>query len=514
MAEEKYSVYPLKQELVEKYKDDPNKLIDLLLKQNPELKKVHILDKIWRSTYARFKRRPSFTYPSAYKHPQYYSFKKTPPITYRNLDVLAGTVEVQLTKDHWTPLAFRIDKRLKQQLRLLAKPLQIGNAPTESFRDHRVLFRYSYYDTGTGETFYAEPRGVKLVFARDALQSEGERHGKPYLYIAVDLCIETQPIVKDLKVGHAKRKAQLPDGTKILCIDMGQRDLAAITMTEIKKGKPVPVHLQTLNKGKVTKAWVTDIRGLTMDSLAAHERELSLGLTNMYKAKKQKTEGRRASYLPKGKQGFDQLRAHIAHSKENRYKNGAHIILATAIKNNADVIVMEWLENYKPTLARDRTHNRRRMQWSVMAIQDFLEQQVIARNMVLYKAPAYFTSKLCYRCGAFGVRCSLPTVTNWIRYYEHLYPNEKRRYIREQGGYFFYCPTCNKLVNADINASFNLAKAYMGEWNGGKWETPKYDEKQEGWKYKNAVINKKEFYAMCDSALKTIKSPFQNTSEF
>jgi hypothetical protein len=139
-------------------------------------------------------------------------------------------------------------------LRLLAKPVQIGNEPQEGYRDHRVQFRYSYYGSSTNETFYAEPRGVKLVFARDALQPEGERHGKPYLYIAVDLCKETKPIIKDLKVGYAKRKSQLPDGTKILCVDMGQRDLAAITLTELRKGKPVPVHLQTLNKGKVAKA--------------------------------------------------------------------------------------------------------------------------------------------------------------------------------------------------------------------------------------------------------------------
>jgi transposase len=251
-----------------------------------------------------------------------------------------------------------------------------------------------------------------------------------------------------------------------------------------------------------------------MDAIASHEKELSFGLRNMYKSKDIKSK-KKSSHITKGKKEFDRLRLHIANSKENRYKNGAHIILETAIKNKADVIVMEWLDNYRPTLARDRRHNRRRMQWSVKAIQNFLQQQTSLRNMILYNnAPAYYTSKLCYRCDTFGIRCSLPKVKSWVRNYEHLYPNENIRYIREAGGYFFYCPTCKKLINADVNASFNLAKVYLGEWDGGKWETPKYDEKNNGWNYKGMFINRDDFYSNCDNELKNFKVPKQKDLEF
>ena len=502
---------PLKQDILDKYKGDPSKLLDLLFKHNSELKKLNALDKIWRREYTRFKRRPSFTYPSAYKHPQFYSFKKTASITYRNLDLLQEAVEVQIKKDQCVKIPFRVDKRLKYNLKLLEKPVIVGKDPKEGNRDHRAAFKYTYFEQSTGETFLAEPRGIKLVFRRKNLSSQLEKHGRPYFYFAIELYKDTLPVLRDLRVGIAKRKARLPEGTKILSVDMGQRDLAAITLTEVQNGNPIPIHLKRPLDKKIVKAWLADIRGLTMDSIASHEKDLSFGLSNMYKSK---NGNRKGSHISKGKKGFDRLLMHIANSKENRYKNGAHIILETAIVNEVDVIVMEWLDNYRPTLARDRKHNKRRMQWNVLAIQNFLEQQVKARNMVLYNAPAYHTSKLCYRCGAFGVRCSLPTVKNWIKYYEHMYPGEKRRYIREQGGYFFYCPKCKKLMSADINASYNLAKVYIGAWEADKWSTPKYDEKNNGWKYKSTFINKNEFYVACDNDLKNFKSPIQNTYEF
>ncbi len=504
---------PLDQEITEKYKSEPHKLKDLLLKQNPEIKEIDSLDKKWRNGFERFKRRPSFTYPSPYKHPQYYSFKKTVTPTYRNLDLIKQSVEIQLVKNQWIEVSFRLDKRLRRNLKELNEPFLFGNEPDEGYRDKRFSFRHTYYDPNTGETFYAEPRGVKLFFERNDLKPLSKKHGKAYLYFAVELFKDTAPVSRDLRVGFKKRKAPLPNKIKILSVDMGQRDLAAITLTEIQNGKPVPIAFET-TEGKKVKAWLADIRGLTMNSIGAHEKELAFGLKNMYKSNTKNGKSTRAGHITKGTKGFDRLRVHISNSKENRYKNGAHIILETAIKNKVDVIVMEWLDNYRPTLARDREHNRRRMQWDVKHIQNFLEQQINLRNMVLYKAPAYFTSKLCYRCGSFGVRCSLPKFKDWHKYYEHYYPGENLRYIREPGGYFFFCINCKKLVNADVNASFNLAKAFMGEWDGGDWEIPKFNDRKNGWQLRNQFISREEFYKKNDKELKNLKTPHAKDMEF
>src|ERR687896_620938 len=210
---------PLKQDVLDKYKGDQSKLLDLLFKHNPELKKLNALDKIWRREYTRFKRRPSFTYPSVYKHPQFYSFKKTAPITYRNLDLLQEAIEVQIKKDQWVKIPFRVDKRLKCNLKLLEKSVIVGKDPKEGNRDHRAAFNYTYFEQSTGETFLAEPRGIKLIFRRKNLSSHLEKHGRPYFYFAIELYKDTPPVLRDLRVGIAKRKARLPEGTKILSVD-------------------------------------------------------------------------------------------------------------------------------------------------------------------------------------------------------------------------------------------------------------------------------------------------------
>lgn len=502
---------PLGDGLLKKYKDEPNKLIAILFKENPELGTLNALDRSGREKYERFKRRPSFTYPSGYKHPSYYSFKKTEPITYRNLDVSGGTVELQIKRDSWVPIKFRPDKRLKS-LKQLKEPILIGEKPEERRRDRRELFHYLYSDVVAGRQLLAEPRGIKLVFRRDDLRPETNRHGKPYLFIAFDLFDrEVKPILWSLRQGPKKRLVKLPEGLRILCVDFGQRDLAAITLSEIQKGKPVPVVFSPAYSDKdksdyPAKAWLTDIRGLTIDTIATHERELASGLSSMYSSKKYK---RRGSHIPRGKAGFEKLRTHISNTKENRYKNGAHIILSTALKNGASVIVTEWLENYRPTLEKPRRYNRRRMQWSVRAIQDFLKTQSQLYNIRVYEAPAYYTSTICYRCGSLGVRCILPTKIQWKKYYEHL-DGENRRYVRDKGGNFFFCPKCKNLINADINASFNMANVYVGSWRppqSGPKDKKSNKKARTFWSYKGKKIFKDEFFDFCNMELEKLPIP-------
>ena len=97
--------------------------------------------------------------------------------------------------------------------------------------------------------------------------------------------------------------------------------------------------------------------------------------------------------------------------------------------NKGDVVVMEDISGIRKT----SKYNKWVHKWAFRQLQDFIEYKAFRKGVrVVYVNPAY-TSKECNRC-------------------------HNRNTIRHSG--FFECKTCGYSLNADFNASKNIAQLY------------------------------------------------------
>ena len=115
--------------------------------------------------------------------------------------------------------------------------------------------------------------------------------------------------------------------------------------------------------------------------------------------------------------------------RENRWMTWVnHNISKEIVKCREGTIVMENIKGIRTN--KGRRFNFWLHSWSFAQLQSFIEYRGIMNGKKIIKVSPYHTSKSCSRCGEFGTRSKN----------------------------FFHCLHCGYSLNADLNASFNLAK--------------------------------------------------------
>lgn len=117
--------------------------------------------------------------------------------------------------------------------------------------------------------------------------------------------------------------------------------------------------------------------------------------------------------------------------KEKRFMRHWNHVISKQIVDNCNIGDTIVLENIKGIRAnKGRRFNFWLHRWSFYQLQEFITYKAIRKGIRVIKVSPYRTSKTCSRCGELG--------------------------SRSKG--FFVCSHCGYSLNADLNASFNLAK--------------------------------------------------------
>ncbi len=203
---------------------------------NPDLKELDALHQEYQREYVRpwakrrhpdgFRHRPTFTEPSAEKHPFWYQLMKND--AYKTLDLETCNLQLRLfvsdepePTGRWVPFKFRPDSRIRR-LRESAEVVKGG-------KDEYTL---TFSDPALGIDRPAEIRGAKLIFR------PARPDGNIYLYFTVDVqgrpCrIRTTQEWCD-KYGTEKLRKKIGEelgADPVTCaVDLGIRHLAAATV--------------------------------------------------------------------------------------------------------------------------------------------------------------------------------------------------------------------------------------------------------------------------------------------
>ena len=453
----------------------PGDHFEIFWEKNPELAELNRLDRQWRREFGRFKRRPTWTSPHADLHPCWFSFKRGP--TYKDFDPVRGAISLNVLvgedakarKGKWVRYKITRDPRLVR-LRPAAKPCEIG----------RDKFTWLYADPLLRKDRPAEMKGIKLVF----------RDKQPYLLVSIDIADEktpplTRPGFADSRLKRKATAADIPDNTRLLCIDFGQRLAAACAVCAFAGGKPQPPDAVFLLR----------MPGLSFNDIARHENAIDAKSSLMFRSKGAE---RRTHHAPRGGTTFRAFRRHVMKMKEDRYKKAANLIVDAALRHGASVILVENLENYRPNLERSARENRSRMRWNVQKIVEFLELCARPLGLRLWKVGPYWSSQFCSACGYPGKRFSIPRKTVWKRFYERRH-GPLRKPVLEPGGQFFICsnPSCSRpsgIINADVNAAMNFAAILAGTF-----VRPAGDKNHRTWK--GQPLDWKAIQATCQERL-------------
>ena len=417
----------------------PGDHFEIFWEKNPQLAELNRLDRDWRRNFARFKRRPTWTNPDPELHPAWFSFKRGS--TYKDLDLDRRTInlnvlvgeDVKGRKGKWVTYEFRQDPRLTRLRPLNNRPEGRGKK-----------FTWLYADPVLKKDRPAEVKGIKLVF----------RNRHPYLLFSVDIADEksaplTRPGFDDKRLKRKATPADIPDGTRILSIDFGQRLLAACSVCEFIQGRPQ----------RPDAVFFMNLPGLKFGDIGRHEQTISRRSSRMFRAGPRSRESRHA---PRGGTTFREFRRHVLKMKDDRYKKATRLILDAAVRHDAQVILVENLKNYKPDLERSARENRARMRWNVQRIVEFLDKSAHPLGLRLWKVWPHWSSRFCSACGHPGARFAIPRKSAWKRFYERRH-GPIRKPVTEPGGQFFICsnPNCPRptgIINADVNASLNLLR--------------------------------------------------------
>ena len=138
----------------------------------------------------------------------------------------------------------------------------------------------------------------------------------------------------------------------------------------------------------------------------------------------------RARLQSKGTRSSQKLLKKIS-GRERRFKAYWNHVISKAIVNNcnAGTIVLEDIKGIRNT-RKGRRFNFWLNGWSFYQLQNFIAYKSVQRGIAVIKITPFRTSQACSKCGQLG--------------------------SRSKG--FFVCSHCGYSLNADLNASFNLAK--------------------------------------------------------
>jgi IS605 OrfB family transposase len=417
---------------------------DEFFKKNPELKELDAKHGYYQREYVRpwakktpnpdgFRHRPTFTEPSAEKHPFWFQFMRDQG--YKDLDLKACSLGLWLlgcdaSKPVWEcrGLKFRSDRRLRL-LRKAPEPVKIGKS----------TFTYVFDDAALGVAGRpAEIRGAKLIF------KPARPDGNIYLYFTLDvpdldcrLSIKQESCDKyGAKWVCDKIRKELDGANPITCaVDLGIRRLAAATVRR---------------EGKIVRARIIreDDRpggGPRLPAIGGHKRML---------AAKRRERGKPV----RGQKSCVRLQKHVTDMGEDRFKKGARRIVNFAYENGCHLIILEKLKGLIPDAEKERGINRALINWNRGHLAKWIKQLAGDAGIRVVEVDPKWTSQLCSKCGAFGARFS---AEHGLAVFDDV--NGKK------GGSLFACPECSYTANADHNASVNLHRKFYGELASVKW---------------------------------------------
>jgi IS605 OrfB family transposase len=416
-------------ELRKRFYRKPGKILEAFLNKNPQLKALDKkygeyceLTRPWskRKNKDGFKHPPTFTMPSPIKHPIWYTFKNGD--TYKELDIKNGTLKLKVLtsengkgrKGEWISISFKADERLNS-FQYIGKK---GKGKKE--------YSYLYSDPELGEK-RAEIRGIKLIFkgSRFDVKTSSFIPGEPYLIFTCE--IEDENSRLSLKQKYFDKypadwlRERVFPGIKsdelITCaVDLGIRHLGVAT---ICKGN------------RLLRTKFLKLKGLSLAHIAEHQKALR--------------HGRRLRGKPiKGEESFADFQKHITNMGEDRFKKGAHEIVSFAYENSADIIVLENLKGFIANATYEKGINKAMARWNRGNLVKWIKQTAQYYGIRVIEVDAFYSSRLCAKCGAPGVRY---TIKNGL---------SKREWV----GKLFACYECGYRVNADFNASLNLHKIF------------------------------------------------------
>ncbi len=433
-------------------------------KVNPELQELDKQHGDYQRRFVRpwakrrhpdgFKHPPTFTGPSADKHPFWFQFKKGE--TYKDLDFQTCSISLQLLADgadpaddaaarslaklfHWRSFCFRADPRLhlvrkaghEQSASDGGADAAAGAAAGEEAAGGKGRYSCLFADPRLGIDRPAEIRGAKLIFR------PARANGDVYLYFTLDvpdlpsrLRITQKSCDKaSSDQDRAKCLGGIRDGLggrdPVTCaVDLGIRHLAAATVR--RDGKIVAA--------RIIREDDHPARGPKLPAIGDHKRALA--------------RGRRKRGKPvRGEESFVELQTHVNRMGQDRFKKGARRIVAFAREHACDVIVVENLSGLIPDAERERGINKALVNWNRGNLLKWLKQLASDAGMRVVEVAPHHTSQLCSRCGAMGVRFSAAG----------------GQPVFDTVGKLFACPSCNYAANANHNASVNLHRKFYGE---------------------------------------------------
>ena len=436
-------VHPLTADDIVKAREKPRRWVarafETFFAANPDLKELDRLHGQYEREFVRpwakrrnpdgFKHPPTLTLPSPAKHPAWFSFKKN--ATYRNLNLLAGTVELKVIQSPdvdersargFVSYQFRGDDRLRA-----FRPL---NQPVTSGRERCNLL---YGGDPVLPPRPASVKGIKLVFI-DA---------QPYFYFTI--YVEDAPSRLPLsqaaidkyglawtrkKVGEQDLRPPL----RTMAVDLGMRHIASATIME---GDRLVATRFVHNRPRLfaTGKTVTGIASLAQ--IAAMKYRLRRQL-------------RKRGKPIKGEESCRRLSHHIRRMSEDRVKKAARAIVDLAQAHKVDLILMENLEGLVPDAERERGINRALVRWNRGELCRWIKMLGEEKGLRTAELPPYWTSRICHRCNRLGVRYSLPD----------------GQMVVEPVGKLFGCPRCGYRANADFNASINLHRVWDDTFPG------------------------------------------------
>lgn len=419
---------------------------DAFVEKNEDIGKLDKLDFEWR---VRMKgnsppRPATWTEPLANKHPEFFTYQRDEAYKPQKLDLAKGELELRLCAG--CNCGPRTADAVKRRLRFVCDP-RLAEMRQDT-RNREVLH---YTEPLTGKTCKATIQGIKLVFRNRHGDPRNTGNWDPYLIFSVEVADEPQtlrlPGEKDPETGKKTTPADIPDGTRFLAVDFGQRALGACSVCAFKNGKPLPPD----------KVFLLQLPGLSFNDIGRHERMIRRRTSKMFRSGDRRRRTRRP---PRGGTTFREHRRHIRKMKEDQYKKATNMLLRAAVRHKASVILVEDLESYKPKRARSRRENRRRMQWNIQRIIEFLDKTAKPLGIRLWRVSPGYSSQFCSACGHPGKRFSIPRKTQWERFYARRH-GPIRKPVIEPGGQFFVCsnPDCPRpsgIIHADVNASLNL----------------------------------------------------------
>tara|TARA_Y100000031_G_scaffold78125_1_gene86097 strand:+ start:3966 stop:5114 length:1149 start_codon:yes stop_codon:yes gene_type:complete len=152
---------------------------------------------------------------------------------------------------------------------------------------------------------------------------------------------------------------------------------------------------------------------------------------NKIKSYRLKYKRLKAKLQAKGTQSAKRLLRKIS-GKERRFKAWVNHNISRQIVDNckAGTIALENIKGIRSN--KGRKFNFWLHGWSFYQLQQFIEYKAFRKGIRVVKVSPYFTSQTCSRCGQVG--------------------------SRSKG--FFSCSHCGYSLNADLNASYNLAKQH------------------------------------------------------